>query len=97
MSLAITYFQGRLHSRIRTVTLLRTIMASSGIGISLISASVVFGYVFELLHNGGMQSLQRTEMAPHTAICFLLTGVALVAMALHRSFWRDDSPPAHHE
>jgi hypothetical protein len=66
----------------RLIVILRSIIACSGISIMLISASVMLIYVHEIIETGTLAALQRTEMAPMTAVCFFFTGLACVAGAI---------------
>ena len=61
---------------------LRSSIACSGVGVTLFSAYVIIRYGQELWRTGDISILSRTEMAPLTAVCFLLLGTAAICGAL---------------
>ncbi len=71
----------------RSLVILRSILGACGICLTLISASVLISYAIEIWHTGSIAALYRTEMAPATAMCFLIGGVALIAIAI---LWKRD-------
>jgi hypothetical protein len=64
----------------------------------LIAASVMSLYLKEVLMDGSMAALYRTDMAPMTAVCFFLMGLAAVCGALlWRTQERSQDDKNHHD
>lgn len=69
------------------VTFIRTIIASSGVGVTIISVGALIGYALNIVGLFKWDGLE-TPMALPTAICFLLVGLSLIAMAFYSGFWK---------
>ena len=79
----------------RTVVILRSAIACSGISVTLISFSVILSYAHEMWITGSMAALARTEMSPEAAICFFFMGIAAICGAL---LWRNaHGTDKHHD